>query len=74
LIRSAIYEFPSFSPSQLWAEFARHARVSGDGVLADYDGLTDLISFEPAPGAELREIGFEAFRRRVQRVRSQASD
>lgn len=69
LLRAAIAELPSFTPAILWAEFARRASMKGNGALADYDSLSNLISFEPYSGAALKDINPNAFRRRVQRLR-----
>ena len=69
IIREAVIDLPDFTPAMLWAEFARRALVGGDSALADYDPVADVISFEPRHGADLADIGFPAFRRRVQRAR-----
>lgn len=68
LLRALIAERPEFSPAMLWSECRQRATEGGDAVLADYDPCVDAISYEPHPGAPLKDIGVVAFRRRVQRL------
>jgi hypothetical protein len=67
LLRKLIAELPEFSSSLLWAECVRRADGAGCEILCDYDSTRDLLTFEHH-GA-IVDIGFEAFRRRVQRIR-----
>lgn len=70
LLREMLEEVPDFTPINLWAEVSRLASNRTHPALDDYDPGLDVVSFEPHPGAELRDIGFQAFRRRVQRLRN----
>lgn len=67
LLRKLIDELPEFSPSMLWAESIRRTEGFGCDVLCDYDPDHDALTFEHH-GA-LADIGFAAFRRRVQRIK-----
>jgi hypothetical protein len=67
LLRKLIAELPEFSSTLLWAECVRRADGAGCEILFDYDSTRDLLTFEHH-GA-LTDIGFGAFRRRVQRIR-----
>lgn len=70
LLRGMLDELPGFAPTRLWAEVSRRANEGAHPALADYDPGSDVVTFEPHPGAELRDISFQAFRRRVQRLKS----
>lgn len=70
MLRGLIAKHPDFGAPMIWAELARQAsgRID-DGALVSYDSLADTLAFEPHPGAEIRDIGFEAFRRRFHRIK-----
>lgn len=72
LLRAMVAELPEWSPAMLWAELVRRASSGSDAVLADYDSLRDVVTFEPQPRAPLRDLNKPAFLRRLQRIKKTA--
>lgn len=67
LIRQYLEELPDITPAALWRDFCRRAEDGFDSILADY--VDGVLNFESQPGGRVVDIGFQAFRRRVQRAR-----
>lgn len=74
LIRVYLAELPDVAPVDLWRDFTMQAAEQWGGALADFDERAGLLSYEPHPGADLVEIDYAAFRRRVQRARKTLCD
>ena len=67
LIRQYLEELPDITPAALWRDFCRRAEDGFDSILADRAG--DELTYAIEPGGRLIDIGFQAFRKRVQRAR-----
>jgi hypothetical protein len=63
-----VTHYPETDSSDIWKDIARLvADRRFDEVLVDF--VDDTLSYVPAPRAKIKDIGYDAFRRRVQRVR-----
>lgn len=67
MIAGYLAELPDITPATLWREFSRIAEDKFDPVLIDC--IDGVLSFEPQPSERWVNIGFQAFRKRVQRIR-----
>ena len=70
LIRGYVSEMPAIGPKELWEDFKGQAGDRFSEILVDFCDEGQTLSYAPWPGAELEEIDFQAFRKRVQRVRA----
>ena len=70
LIAGYIAEMPGIGPKRLWEDFKGQARDGFSETLVDFSEEDGILSFVPWPGAEIEDIGFQAFRKKVQRVRA----
>lgn len=70
LIRQYLDEMSDIGPKELWDDFTGQASDGFSETLADFDEDGQVLSFVPRPGAEMEDIDFVAFRKRVQRVRA----
>ena len=68
LIAAYVQEMPEVTPAELWADFTHQAEDRCGDVLIDFDATMGLLSYANHDDAP-EDIGFEAFRRRVQRAR-----
>lgn len=63
-------EVEEITPAEIWTDMRYRADDRGDDVIVDFDSLAGVLSFQPDPDSiALADIRFEAFRRRVQRIR-----
>ncbi len=69
LIRQYLAEMPTIEPKQLWEDFKGQAVDGFNEILTDFSDDDQVLSYSPWRGAELVDIGFEAFRKRVQIIR-----
>mgnify|MGYP001765542052 CR=1 FL=1 len=69
VIAGYLAELPDITPAEIWADLLRIAEGGGDGVLIESNPDSGLLSWVAEPGGPVRDIGFEALRRRVQRLR-----
>lgn len=68
LIQAYLDELPTVSPAELWREFGRRTE-DGDEILVEFDEEGEILTYARQPGGKLASIPFDAFRRRVQRLR-----
>lgn len=58
------------APAEIWRDLLRHAYNGCDDTIADYDQSCAVLIFQASTtSAELTDIRFDAFRRRVQRLK-----
>jgi len=71
LIWAFLRNQPGSAAVEIWRHFGDVAKIYSD-VLADFDSEANLLSFIPNPAHQERweTIGFEAFARRVRRIRA----
>ncbi|MCX7058858.1 MAG: hypothetical protein NTZ79_17260 [Proteobacteria bacterium] len=69
LIRQYLAEMPTIGPKKLWDDFKGQAIDGFNEILTDFDDDSQVLSYAPWRGAESEDIGFEAFRKRVQTFR-----
>lgn len=69
LIVDYLRELPDIGPAAIWGDLKRIAEDGGNTVVVEFDQEAGVLSWSPSPGGAIREICFEAFRKKVQRVR-----
>jgi len=71
LIEAYLADEPDAGPAAIWEAFTADADGDSWQVLDGFDAATGVLSFQARPtDEETSEIEFDAFRRRVQRIRA----
>jgi hypothetical protein len=64
-----LIELPDICPAVIWADLKRIAEDGGNAVIVEFDRDACVISWSHSEGSTMSDISFQAFRRRVQRLR-----
>jgi hypothetical protein len=66
LIAAYLREIPNIEPIAVWRDLEH--RVDERGIVVEFDGTT--LSWARKPGGATSDIAYDAFRRKVQRIRA----